>query len=563
VESRWSSGAPPYCGRMTESAPTSQDVAATFCATVVDELVRGGAVQAFVSPGSRSTPMALALLQDPRVSVHVHHDERSGSFAALGAALASGQPAVVLTTSGTATTEVHSAVVEAHQARVPLIVLTADRPPELRDVGAPQTIDQHHLFGRAVRWFVDAGVPDWAMRDAWRSIAARAVIEACGPVAGPVHVNLPFREPLVGSAQRLPAGRRGGSSWHRRRSGEASTVAVDRGQRGIVLAGRGAAKHATAVRALGWPVLADPRAGIPGIAHADPLLRVAAVAALRPDVAVRIGDPPASRIVNEWVDTHVTAQHVIGEGWIDPAHRGADLAASMHVVGSRRAPATWTRSWRHLDAVAAGAIEHELASMRALTEPGVARSVVHAVPAGGHLVLASSMPVRDVEWYAPRRTDITVHANRGANGIDGVVSTAVGVASAGVPTTVLVGDLAFVHDSTALVALAARNLDLTVVVVDNDGGGIFSFLPQATSLDSGQFETLFGTPHGTDCAALAVAHGLRATEVTTVAALHRSLRATTGTRVVVARSDRARNVEVHRRLNTAVAAAVTASSANW
>jgi 2-succinyl-5-enolpyruvyl-6-hydroxy-3-cyclohexene-1-carboxylate synthase len=548
---------------MPEPAPTPQDVAATFCATFVDELARAGVRQAFVSPGSRSTPMALALLADDRVTVWVHHDERSGAFAALGAALASGRPSVVVTTSGTAAAELHAAVVEAHQARVPMVVLTADRPPELRDVGAPQTIDQQHLYGRAVRWFTDPGAPDWSTRHTWRSLAARAVLEATGvsgAPAGPVHVNLPFREPLLGEVRAMPAGRRGGGPWHGRAAGSVGSreVALDRSAKGLVVAGRGTAAHAAAIRALGWPVIADPRAGVSGVAHADPLLRNAAVAdALRPEVIVRLGDPPASRIVNEWLDGSSARQVVIGDAWIDPARSAAEMGTALRVAGmAARGPRGWRDLWSRLDAAAADAIERELRAARGITEPGVARTVVGALPAGGHLVVASSMPIRDVEWYTPRRTDIHVHANRGANGIDGVVSTALGVASTGVPTAALVGDLAFVHDSTALVGLAARDVDLTIVVVDNDGGGIFSFLPQASALDQAPFEVLFGTPHGTDCVALAAAHGLRADEVRTSTALARAVSTPRGPRVVVARSDRARNVEIHRRLNNAVAKAV-------
>jgi 2-succinyl-5-enolpyruvyl-6-hydroxy-3-cyclohexene-1-carboxylate synthase len=549
---------------MTDPVPAPQDVAATFCATVVDELVRGGVRHAFVCPGSRSTPMALALAEERRLDVHVHHDERAGSFAALGAALASGRPSVVLTTSGTAAAELHAAIVEAHQARVPVIVLTADRPPELRDVGAPQTIDQQHLFGRAVRWFVDVGVPDHAARGAWRSIAARAVDEATGAPPGPVHVNLPFREPLVGTPGTLPAGRPGGAPFHlvRRSGGERAALVLDRSRRGLIVAGRGAAAHARAIRGSRWPVIADPRSALDGVVHADSLLRIDGVRdEMRPDVVVRIGDPPASRVVNEWIDGSGAEQHVVGDALTDPARAATTFADAVSFTDDQP-QASHARRWQRLDRAAAEAIGGVLDRSRSITEPGVARAVVAAMPSRAQLVLASSMPVRDVEWYAPRRTDIGVHANRGANGIDGVVSTALGVALTGASTYALVGDLAFLHDSTALVALAARDVQLTIVVVDNDGGGIFSFLPQASALGAERFEQLFGTPHGTDCVALAQAHGLPAVEVTTPGALARSLRPAPGPRVVVARSDRAANVEVHRRLNAAVAtAAATAISA--
>jgi 2-succinyl-5-enolpyruvyl-6-hydroxy-3-cyclohexene-1-carboxylate synthase len=545
-------------------APPPADVTATFCATIVDELVRNGVTHAFVSPGSRSTPMALAIADEPRVHLAVHHDERSAAFAALGCALATARPAVVLTTSGTAAVELHAAVVEAHQARVPMLVLTADRPPELRDVGAPQTVDQAGLYGSAVRWFADAGVPDWSARHAWRSLAARAARQSMGGTgaspSGPVHVNLPFREPLLGTPSVLPPGRRGGAPWHGRAlptSSRNGGVLVDRRRRGVVVAGRGATRWAREITALGWPVIADPRSQRTGVTHADALLRVERLRdALRPQVVLRVGDPPASRIVNEWLDGCGATQIVVNDGWIDPARVAAEVATSFRVGGTEGAPRGWRNAWERVDAVAADAIAERLDARRELSEPGIARSVMRSLPPGAHLVVASSMPVRDLEWYAHRREDVVVHANRGANGIDGVVSTAVGVAAAGVPTVALVGDVAFVHDSTALVALARRAVDLTVVVVDNDGGGIFSFLPQADALDGRRFETLFGTPHGTDCVALAAAHGVRSSEVRNGAALVRAVHAPKGARVVVVRTDRAANVEVHQRLNAAVAAAV-------
>lgn len=551
---------------MADVEPPPQDVAATFCATLVDEWVRGGLTHACIAPGSRSTPMALALAADPRVAVSVHHDERSAAFVALGLGLATRRPAVVLTTSGTAAAELHAAVVEAHQASVPLLVATADRPAELREVGAPQTIDQLRLFGRAVRLEIEPGVPVWATRHTWRATAAHAYLAALGagqgPAGGrpgPVHCNLAFREPLLGRARPLPVGRPRNTPWVRpvdvRVDGG---IVIDRGRAGLVVAGAGAARHAVGIRRLGWPVLADPRSGLGGVAHADPMLRVLSFAeANRPDTIVRIGDPPASRVVNEWLARSGAMQIVISDSWIDPAHDASAVAPTFTVDTTAAAPRAWLRTWLQADAAAGKAIGAQLARAKGNTEPGVVRMILGEMPRGGHLVVASSMPVRDLEWYAPRRTDITVHANRGANGIDGVVSTAIGVASSGVPTVALVGDLAYLHDSSALIALARRGLDLTIVVVDNDGGGIFSFLGQAEALDTERFEQLFGTPHGTDCAALARAHGLETVEATTPVALSRALARMKGTTVIVVRSDRVANVALHRALNEAVRRALT------
>jgi 2-succinyl-5-enolpyruvyl-6-hydroxy-3-cyclohexene-1-carboxylate synthase len=571
------------------SATTPADVAATFCATLVDEWVRGGVTRAVVCPGSRSTPLALALAAQPAIEVSVHHDERSAGFVAVGIGLATGRPAIVLTTSGTAAVELHASVVEAHQAGVPMIVCTADRPPELHHVGASQTIDQQRLFGNAVRWFVDAGVPDDAARGAWRSLASRALLAATSAPPGPVQVNLPFREPLLGRVGELPASRADGGPWHRtvaakpgivRGSDDVSRVAaLVSGRRGVVVAGRGVddvdAVVALAER-LGWPVLGEPRAGLaagpPVVARADALLRSPGIAdELRPEVVLRVGEPPASKVVNQWLAT--ASEQIVVDAWqrgIDPDRRtvlevassvgslARALAALEDIVS---APAAWAARWAAIEAAAERVLVDALDGDRDAGEAQVARITTACAPAGAALVVSSSMPVRDVEWYGVRRRDVGVFANRGANGIDGVVSTALGIALTGRPTIALVGDLAFVHDSSALVALAQRSVPLTVVVVDNDGGGIFSFLGQADALDHAQFEQLFGTPHGTDIAALARAHRLEVHEPSTAAELRAVVRASAGVarvRVVVLRSDRATNVVAHRSLHAAVAEAIEA-----
>ena len=568
-----------------------ETVAATFCATLVDEWVRCGVTDAVVAPGSRSTPLALALAADERVRVHVHHDERAAGFVALGFGLASGRPAPVLTTSGTATVELHPAVVEAHHSRVPMICCTADRPPELLHVGAPQTIDQSRLYGTAVRWYADPGVPDEAVRGSWRSLAARTVAEAVGPVAGPVQLNLPFRDPLVGRPGRLPEPAAGDRAWHRRvASPGAGDDVVDEvlaravSRRGVALAGAGAggpgvapdAVHALGA-ALGWPVLAEPRSGCridapTTVAHADALLRVAEFAAAhRPEVVLQLGQPPASKVVGQWLAVSGAHRVVVdADGWwYDPDRQAAlvvrcDPSAFASALAGRLRPIDavdhrWSDGWREADRRAGEAIAAVLDAHDEVTEPGVARELLAALPAGASLVVASSMPVRDLEWFGRPRPAVRTLSNRGANGIDGVVSTAVGVALAGGPTAVLVGDVALLHDANALLGLAARGVDLTVVVVDNDGGGIFSFLPQADALDAVRFEQLFGTPHGVDVAALAAVHHLAATVVTHRQELRPALDAAVaagGVRVVVARTDRSANVALHDELSAAVAASL-------
>lgn len=561
--------------------PVPVTVAATFCATLVDEWLRGGVRHAVVAPGSRSTPLALALAAraGDELALHVFHDERSASFAALGLGRATGVPAVLLCTSGTAAANFHPAVVEAHQDEVPMIVCTADRPPELRDVAAPQTIEQVGLFGASVRWAVDPGVPDDAVRGTWRSLAARSVLDACGPRPGPVHLNLPFRDPLVGTPGPLPDAAADGGAWHPTFVGTpvldeaslASLAALLDQQRGVIVAGAAAgdpeAVHALA-EATGWPVLADPRSGcrLPRattVGAFDAVLRHAGFAADHaPTVVLRLGYAPASKVLMQWllasgarqVQVHATP------AWIDPDHRVvrvvADPTALCRALALRvrgAAGTTWAARWRRAESVAQAALD---AGTAALSEPAIARTVGASVPDGGSLVVSSSMPVRDVEWYVAPRHGLTVHANRGANGIDGVVSTAVGVALAsGAPTALLIGDLAFLHDANGLLALAGRTVDLTIVVVDNAGGAIFSFLPQRAQLPVERFEQLFGTPTGTDPAAVARAHGLEVVEAATLDDVRAAV-ARRGTKVVVVRSDRNANVAAHDALHRAVQAAL-------
>ncbi len=607
---------------MTGSEP-AETTAATFCATIVDEWLRSGLTDAVVAPGSRSTPMAMALAADGRVRLQVHHDERSAGFMALGIGMATGRPAVVLCTSGTAAVELHPAVVEAHEAKVPLLVCTADRPPELHGVGAPQTIDQQRLYGGAVRWFVDPGVPDAAMAGSWRSLAAQAFVSTIASPPGPVHLDLRFRDPLVGRAGTLPPGRDQSRPWHRPQIGTAPDSATlevladaVRGRRGVIVAGGGiddpSGVHALA-QVLGWPVLADPRSGcrLPEartVSHVDALLRVPTLAGeLTPQVVLRLGSPPASKVLGRWlagIDAWQVAIEADGSRYdpdrnLDglvagpPGATCAAMAAQLSAtLGSGSDPTSgsggWVQRWAHADAVAAEAIADVLSRHARPTEPAIARDVLAALPDGSALVVSSSMPVRDLEWFSSPRAGVTVLANRGANGIDGVVSTAVGVAlsrspadrspdagsvssrraagegsrtgtDASGPTALLIGDVALLHDTNGLLGAARRDIDLTIVVVDNDGGGIFSFLPQATALDASRFELLFGTPHGVDLVGLAAAHGIsgrRLDRQDELADAVRQSAALGGVHLVVVPTDRAANVAVHAEIDAAVAAAL-------
>lgn len=537
-----------------------------FAATLVDEWVHQGVTDAVVCPGSRSTPLAVALAEHPDVRVHVHLDERSGAFMALGLGMATGRPAVVVTTSGTAAVELHPAVVEADHQHVPLLAVTADRPPELQDCGAPQTIDQRHLYGKSVRWYAEPGPADPAAISGWRPLAADSVASTMAGRPGPVHLDLAFREPLIGPPGPLPQrnetlDRPPSPVWGLRDESVARLTPL-LGRRGLIVAGARAAldeRDATALldlaTALGWPVLADPLSGVrvphPAVVTTfDPVLRHAPTAdVLRPEVVLHVGGLLASRVANEWLASSGAVHLGIDRHGRCPDPYGV-LADSFHAdvlsaCSALRAAIDrlgvepvdgWSEEWQRTERSARAAIDRVLAD-EPDSEPAVAARVLAELPDGGELVVSSSMPVRDLEWYAPPRAGVAVRANRGANGIDGVVSTAVGVALAGRPTTLLIGDVAFLHDTNGLIGLAGRPVDLRIVVIDNDGGGIFSFLPQAGVLEPARFEQLFGTPHGADLEGLAAAH--RVTHM-----------------VEVVRSDRAANVEVHRRLGAAVAEAI-------
>jgi 2-succinyl-5-enolpyruvyl-6-hydroxy-3-cyclohexene-1-carboxylate synthase len=532
--------------------------------------------------------MAVALASDERVRVHVHLDERSGAFTALGLAMASGRPVPVLTTSGTAAVELHPAVVEAFYAAVPLIALTADRPPELQDVGAPQTIDQRDLFGESVSQSFELQPPDdvdptfWRLTaaDVWRAASRRFV---AGLPQGPVHVNLAFREPLLGDVGELPPASPAEPEAPSVPDAPWVPELVDElaGRRVLVLAG-GGIEDPAGVLALaevaGWPVLADPRSGCrrpsgTTVAHPDALLRHPGFAedeGVRPDVVLRLGRPWASKVLHQWLaglgvpQTLVEAtglpadpDRVVGRTiWAEPG----DVCRRVLAAGVAPAPSAWLDRWVTADRATAAAIAAEVAHLEAtagqLSEPGVARTVVDAAPDGATLVVSSSMPVRDVEWYSPVRSGLRVLSNRGANGIDGVLSTAVGAALDGGPTLALVGDLAFLHDTNGLLGAAGRGIDLTVVVVDNDGGGIFSFLPPAAALEVDRYEQLFGTPHGLDVAAVAEAHGAPAVRVRTEAELRAALEARVGGGVQVVVADvggRDANVAAHDAIHRAVA----------
>ncbi|MDP2710196.1 MAG: 2-succinyl-5-enolpyruvyl-6-hydroxy-3-cyclohexene-1-carboxylic-acid synthase [Solirubrobacteraceae bacterium] len=555
-----------------------------------DELARCGLREACTSPGSRCAPLVLALARDDRLHCFSHVDERCAGFFALGAAKHCGRPVAVTCTSGTAAANLAPAVVEAFEARVPLLVLTADRPPELREVGAGQAIDQIGLFGSAAKWFFEVGThAATPARARWmRALACRAVWTALEGRPGPVHLNFALREPLLAPAElgdEPQPGRSGGRPWllrltpgeDARAGGRALALVARDAHRPVVVAGRdepGLREVAAACATLGWPLLADPlsdaRRGGAAIAHYDALLRVEDfVTARRPDLVVRCGDLPTSKSLRAWLDG--LGEDVTQLGF-DPHGAWQDPGASLQVMLAASAAATltaaagqtptadpdWLRGWRLADATAAAAIDDVLGD-GALSEPLVARALSAQLPRDATLFVASSMPVRDLEAFAAVRDDAPrVLCNRGANGIDGTVSSAFGAAAVTHgPVVLLIGDVALAHDLGGLLAARRLGLALTIVLVDNDGGGIFEFLPIAGARDV--FEEHVATPHGLDFAHAAALYGCAYADVADVAGLGDAIaQAITGvgTTIVRVATERAANVALHRALQAAVVAAL-------
>jgi 2-succinyl-5-enolpyruvyl-6-hydroxy-3-cyclohexene-1-carboxylate synthase len=592
----------------------------------VDELTRCGMRAACTSPGSRCAPLVLSLAREERLRCFSHVDERCAGFFALGLAKASGLPVAIACTSGTAAGELLPAAIEAREARVPLLLLSADRPAELRDIGAGQTIDQLKLFGSAAKWFFEVSVEGaGSERLRWmRMLACRAYWTALEGRPGVVHLNFPLREPLV-SDEELPedsTGREGGRPHVRRVAAAVASSAdaaalgdlLSRARRGVVVAGRHergtplgqvAAAFATAA---GWPLLADPlsgaRRGQAAIAHYDALLRDEAFASsAAPDLVLRVGDLPVSKPLRTWLAGLEGARHVALDpdgAWQDPASVVSDSLALDPAEALRelsRAPAAgplmstkedWLPSWRSADERAAEAILGVLGD-RDLSEPAVAAELGVLLPEESTLFVASSMPVRDIETFWPVRPDPPrVLCNRGASGIDGTVSAAFGAAAgARGPAVLLIGDVALAHDIGGLLAARRLALKLTVVLLDNGGGGIFDFLPVSrasmarehdrhgggsTAAAQGQavegiweegaqdiYTQHIATPTGLDFATAAALYGITHERVGDVhsfrSALERAL-SEEDSNLIEVRCGRAENVEVHRQAWEAVSRAL-------
>ena len=542
---------------MQQSVPSPSVAQATFAATLFDEWVQLGLRDVVICPGSRSTPLVLACAARDDVSVHVRIDERSAGFFALGRALATTRPVVVVVTSGTAAAELLACVAEADLAFVPLIVVTADRPPELHGLGAPQTMDQHQLYGSKVRLFEEPGVASLEEAPSWRPLAARLWRGArgAGTNAGPVHLNAAFVEPLVEAA--LPLS---GVSAQVVDDAAPSLARVEwSGLRVLCVVGRGVSRELVDVaRSMEWVVLGDATSR-GTLAHFDPLLRSDQfVARATPDLVVRLGGIPASKFLQtrlaQWSARTVA---FTGAGFVaDPGRLVGEIVEGLPDPSSAHGDPLYVDLWRRASNEVARWLEQLERDDDALYEPVVARGVVRASARSGvALVIGSSMPVRDVEWWAPTREAATF-SNRGVNGIDGVVSTALGV-GAGSSSIGLVGDVTMLHDVSGLVdGLGGARGTCVLVVTDNDGGGIFSFLPQSSALDVATFERFFATPRSFDLSVVATSFGHASCVVTTRSELEEAIDeglARPGLTVVVAKvATRSENVELHDAWNRAV-----------
>lgn len=550
---------------------------------LVDELVRGGVTEMVLAPGSRSAPLAFALhaaATEGRLRLHIRIDERSAGFLALGLARSRGAAAVV-TTSGTAVANLHPAVLEAYHAGVPMVVLSADRPGELRGVGANQTVDQVGIFGRSVRLFHEIAAPDARPGQVayWRATVSRAVLTARGSLSadpGPVHVNVALREPLVPSegdtwVESLD-GRDGGLPWTEARLDAAaeSTATVGGPARTLVVVGDAPVTVQRAAVALGerrgWPVIAEPTAAAGGadVVRCGPLVVAAGawLAEHEPDRILVVGRPTLSRPVSRLLTGGVAPVEAVSATpwWPDAGHavRAVHSAAALAVRDDDPGDPAFLAAWRKAGERARTVVDAVLAELDVPTGLAAARVAVEALPPESLLYLGSSSVVRDVDVAGASPLPAEVHANRGVSGIDGTVSAAIGAALGrpGRPSYALLGDLTFLHDANGLVVGSDEpRPDLCVVVVNDDGGGIFALLEQGAPEHAGVFQRVFGTPHGTDLGALCAATGTPHQRVS-LDELSAALAPRPGLRVVEVAVDRSVHRDLHARLRTAVATAL-------
>jgi len=590
-----------------------------YVCAFIDELHRAGIGNVVICPGSRSTPLALACAAQPGLRAWMHVDERSAAFFALGMAKRSGRPVALLCTSGTAAANFFPAIVEAHLTHVPLLVLTSDRPHELRENGAPQTIDQTHLYGSHVKWFVDVALPE-ATNNALRyirTLADRATALVTALPAGPVHLNFPLREPLTPApiaGQPLPSidqrdtlawlGRPNNNPYTRvrnteRREPDSETIAhlvklISQAKRGLIIVGP--QEDETLVEPLihvahllGYPILADPLSQLRSVSASsqshvmtsyDAFLRIDAFTeTMQPDLVLRFGAMPTSKPVLTYLKRFPSCPLIVIDGnedWQEPTQLASELihvdpvvlctALSETLAGregvinqTRTGNDTWLSTWQQTEERTKQALQATIQDFPTMFEGRVFTELASLLPENTMLYTGNSMPIRDLDtFFWGSNNAIRIMGNRGANGIDGIVSSALGAGAVSTgPNVLVLGDLSFFHDMNGLLAAKLHKLDLTIIVINNDGGGIFSFLPQADYPE--HFEQLFGTPIGLDFSHAASMYGGQYQRVTDWSefrtAVQRGMQ-NGGLHIVEVTTERESNVHMHRQLWQSVAQAL-------
>lgn len=557
-----------------------------FTANFIDELAKSGLAHAVISPGSRSTPLAMTVCEHPAIQEWIVVDERTAAYFALGMAKQTKMPVALICTSGTAAANYFPALIEAYYNRVPLIVLTADRPHELRDIGAPQVIDQIKLFGEHVKWFHEMSQPESTdeMLAYVRTTANRAIHIAKSGNPGPVHINFPFRDPLVPnfSIENL-WGNNEDHSYHQLYEGKKQireeafhqfNEKLITLEKGLIVCGPQedeATAEAIAKLADRWqiPVLADPlsqlRAGKHDkdvlIENYDSMFRDETLRnQLKPDFIIRFGAMPVSKYYDKFTSEHQDARHIVVEpyeGFRQPTKQPTEIyyAHPVDFINGLLAITDWTgdqdwlTKWQQLNKKATNHIEQS--NVDQLTEGVAVRELIKAMPTDSMLYVGNSMAVRDLDTFF-MRTDkqITLLANRGVSGIEGLISSALGAAATTTKrVTLLIGDLAFYHDLNGLLIGKQYELDLTILLMNNNGGGIFSFLPQAN--EPKYFEKLFGTPLHIDFKHAITMYQGTYRLVDDVVQLKKELQESyqrNGTTVIEVRTDREENMRWHRQI---------------
>ncbi|MGE3075020.1 MAG: 2-succinyl-5-enolpyruvyl-6-hydroxy-3-cyclohexene-1-carboxylic-acid synthase [Dehalococcoidia bacterium] len=562
----------------------------TACDAIVAALAASGVQHACITPGSRSTPLTVAFAQNRAIKSWLHLDERSSAFFALGLARATGKPVALVCTSGTAASNYHPAVVEANHSRIPLIVCTADRPQRLRDVGADQTMDQVRMFGPNVRWAMDLALPAFSgpARHYFEGVAIRAFNASLAPLPGPVHLNIPFEEPLLGAPDEpreerlMPAPMFADVPAPPPASAELGPAlqALQNARKPLLIAGPESGGLAAGpivdlAQRIGAPILADPLSGLRigehDLSHVldsyDAMLRDRRWSTLEPDAIIRFGGVPTSKALNQALAGLQGTTHVLCDRWMswrDPeqvathvVHGDPSLIATE--MANRLSPlpdGSWLEEWKARNRRARNAMQSASMSFEDLFEGRLFAEIQASAAPGTTLLVGNSMPVRDADSFlisAPQR--LSVVGNRGVNGIDGVNSTALGAAAGGrAPVILVIGDISFYHDLNGLWAARRHRLDLTIVLVNNNGGGIFHYLPQASHDDI--FEEWFGTPPDLDFAPVVEMYGGTFEKAEDWAQFAANMAAPSGgLRVIELRTDRSRNTAMHREAWAAAAEA--------